>query len=246
MFEPVKIGFGEFMAGYYNSLTATTPHLQEFVARGFGKCVAWAPTRMIDSAEDMLSSWQRNDTDQAPTQPTDLPVIIVAMAKDYMPTGRDYTRQVVTSDWMIMPGDVKERAFGIRAIAGDIRVQLAFFAADEPTAKSLAAQFCLYIDDIHNRNFWSKHTFAGVESLWPVQIESPDTPISNAQSQSKNITILICDLTLKAEIPLFDAPKDGEANDGKGVPGTDDPAGYPLVKIVYFDDKSLIKTKIVE
>jgi hypothetical protein len=43
------------------------------------------------------------------------------------------------------------------------------------------------------------------------------------------VTILAIDLTLKAEVPLFDAPKEGEYNDGKGVPGTDDPAGYPVV-----------------
>lgn len=40
--------------------------------------------------------------------------------------------------------------------------------------------------------------------------------------------ILALDLTLKVEVPLFDAPKPGDPNDGKGIPGTDDPAGYPL------------------
>ena len=52
---------------------------------------------------------------------------------------------------------------------------------------------------------------------------------------SKNLTVLAMDITLRAEIPLFDAPKDGEPNDGKGVPGTDDPAGYPLVQSVSVD-----------
>jgi hypothetical protein len=245
MFEPVKIGFGGFMTEFYNSLVPTTKPMTEYLARGVGKSIAWAPSRMIDAAEEMLASWQRNDTDSAPTQPAKLPAIIVAMAKDYIPTGRDYTRQVTDSEWMIMPDDAKERAFGLRAIAGDIRVQIAFFAADEPTAKSLAAQFCLFLDRIHNRSFNSVYTFAGINSDWPVQIESPDSPVSNAQSQSKNVTILVADLTLKAEIPLFDAPKVGEYNDGKGVPGTSDPAGFPVVKQVNVDDNALNTTKII-
>lgn len=228
MFEPVKIGFGEFMGGFYGSIVPTTKALNEFTVRGLGKSIAWAPSRMIDSAEEMLSSWQRNDTDGSATKPAKLPAIIVAMAKDYTPTGREYTRQVAESQLVIIPGDIKERAFGLRAIAGDIRAQVAIFAADEPTAKSLAAQLCLYLDEVQNRRFTARYHFAGMDLDWPVQIESPDNPVISAQSGSNNLTIMAVDLTLKAEIPLFDAPS-GDNNDGKGIPGTDDPAGYLVV-----------------
>ncbi len=64
---------------------------------------------------------------------------------------------------------------------------------------------------------------------FPVQLESPDAPASNANPASKNMSALIVDLTLKATIPIFSAPKVGEPNDGKGVPGTNDPAGFPVV-----------------
>jgi hypothetical protein len=229
MFEPVKIGFGEYMTAFYNSLVPTTKPMQEYVTRGVGKSIAWAPARMIDAAEEMLASWQRNDTDSTDTQPAKLPAIIVAVAKDYTPTGRDYTRQVAESQLVIIPEDTKERAFGLRAIAADIRAQVVIMAADEPTAKSLAAQFCLFLDAMLNRSFTARYTFAGMDMDWPVQIESPDAPAINVQAESKNVTILAIDLTLKAEIPLFDAPKEGEYNDGKGVPGTEDPSGYPVV-----------------
>jgi hypothetical protein len=229
MFEPVKIGFGEYMGGFYASLVPTTKPMHEFIARGLGKSIAWAPSRMVDAATDMLDSWQRNDTDSATTQPAKLPVIIVAVDRSYTPTGREFTRQVAESQWVIIPGDVKERAFGLRAIAGDIRAQVVIIAADEPTARSLSAQFCLYLDAIPNRRFAARHTFAGMALDFPVQIESPDSPVVNVQSEYKNVVIMAVDLTLKTEIPLFDAPIVGDPNDGKGTPGTDDPAGYPLV-----------------
>ncbi|MGZ8220040.1 MAG: hypothetical protein ACXWT0_00180 [Methylobacter sp.] len=229
MFEPIKVGFGEYMVGFYGSLTPTTKAMPEFIARGAVKSLAYAPSRMVDAVEEMLAAWQRNDTDTADTKPAKLPVIIVAMAQDYMPTGRDFTRQIAEPMEVIIPGDVKERAFGLRTVAGDIRAQIAIVAADEPTAKSIASQFSLFLDAVPNRRFHYSHTFAGAITQWPVQIEAPDVPAIAVKTGLKNVVILAIDLTLKAQIPLYDAPKAGEYNDGKGVPGTDDPAGYPLV-----------------
>lgn len=229
MLEAVKAGFGGYMEVFYNSIIPTTKPLNEYIQRGFSKSAVWAPSGMVDAAEDMLAAWQRNDTDSAPTKPAKLPVIIVAVARDYTPTGRDFTRQVADSMEVIMPGDTKERAFGVRTVAGDIRAQVAIFAADEPTARSIASQFCLFLDAMPNRRFHANYTFAGVTQGWPVQIEAPDSPVISVQTGLKNVVIMAVDLTLKALIPLFDAPNEGEHNDGKGVPGTDDPAGYPLV-----------------
>lgn len=229
MFEPVKKALGEFLGGYYTSITPTTKQLEKFVLRGLSHSVAWAPARMVDAAEEMLELWRKNETNGAATKPADLPVIIVAMSKDYVPTGRDYTRQVADSQMVMLPGDIKERAFGLRAIAGDIRAQIVFFAQDEPTAKSLAAQFLLFLDAAPNRRFSALYTFAGQNLYWPVQIESPDSPAMSIQTEVKNLSILAVDITLKVEIPLFDAPAVGQPNDGKGVPGTADPAGYPVM-----------------
>jgi len=232
MLQPVKIAFGEFLGRYFASLTATTQPLQGYVTRTLPKAIAWAPARMVDAADDMLALYMRTDLDNTPTTPPDLPVIIVAMAKDYTPTGRDYTRQVADRQLVILPDDPKERLFGLRAVAGDVRVQLAIFAMDVPTAQSLAAQFLLFVDEAPNRRFEAEYGFAGVKTKWPVQIESPDNPAMSIQTEAKNLTILAVDLTLHASIPLFDAPKSGEPNDGKGNPGSNDPAGYPLVQTI--------------
>lgn len=230
MFQPLKEAFGRFMGRYYATIVPTTKPLQAYVRRGAEKSIAWAPARMIDAAEEMLSLWMRSDIHDAPTRAPDMPAILVAIAKDYTPTGRDYTRQVADREMVIIPTDPKERLFGLRTVAGDIRAQIAIFAMDEPTAHSLAAQFGLFLDATPNRRFMARYTFAGQQMDWPVQIELPDSPAMNIQNETKNLTILAIDITLRAEIPLFDAPKEGEPNDGKGTPGDEaDPAGYPVV-----------------
>lgn len=232
MFEPVKVAVGEFMQGFYRELVPTTKPMIEFVDRGFDRCFAFAPSRMIDQAEDMLASWQRNDTDQATSKPAKLPVVIVAISKDYTPTARDFSTQISDPIPITITTDDKDRYFELKMIAGDVRAQIAVIASDEPTAKSIAAQFLLHLDSPSRRSFDANYSFAGINHPFPVHVESPDNPAMNIDTGNKNITILAVDLTLKCSIPLFRAPKVGEPNDGKGTPGTNDPAGYPLVSEV--------------
>lgn len=226
----VKAAFGQYIGEFYASLVPTTKPMHEFVARGLAKSCVWAPGRMIDQIDEMISAWQRNDTDQAPTKPPKLPVVIVAMAKDYTPTGREYGRQISEQLDVILPEDAKERCFGLRVMSGDFRAQVAFVAVDEPTAKSIASQFTLFIDAVENRRFFAQYQFAGETLPFPVQIESPEVPAISVATGNKNLSVLAADLTLKASIPLFSSPTGEQPNDGKGTPGNDaDPNGYPLV-----------------
>ncbi|SET41421.1 hypothetical protein SAMN05216326_12566 [Nitrosomonas marina] len=233
MIEPVKRAFGAYMEGFYKSIIPTAESLNEYASRGYATSVGWAKDRMVDDAEAMIEAYFKNDTDDAPTQPPKLPVILMAVDKNYTPTGRDYTRQITADDdlWVILPDDVKERAFDVKVMAGDIRAQLAIFSHTSDAARSIAAQFLLYIDSPLRRHFDASYEFAGqTVDGWPVQIETPDIPASDIKVEGvKNMTILAIDITLHASIPLFGAPKEGEPNDGKGIPGTDDPAGHPVV-----------------
>lgn len=230
MLEPIKIAFGKYMSAFYATIVPTTAPLNEFIARGFPYSMAWASTFMVDEVEQMLAAWQRNDTYGTSTKSAKLPVICGAMARDYIPTSREYTRQIANSQEVVIPGDSKNRVFGLRTVAGDIRTQIAFIAAEEPTAKSLASQFLLFLDAVPNRRFVAQFTFAGVTVPWPVQIETPEIPAANVKSEALNTCILVVDLVLHAEIPLYDAPAPGAPNDGNGTPGTSDPAGYPIIK----------------
>ena len=238
MLQPVKEAFGRFMCRFHASLSPTTRQLQKFVLREAEKSIAWAPARMIDAAEEMLLLWMRSDVHDATTRPPDMPVIIVALAKDYTPTSRDFTRQVADREMIVIPTDQKERVFGLRTAAGDIRAQIVIFATDEPSARSLAGQFCMFLDATPNRRFTARYVFASQPTDWPVQIDLPDSPAMSNATEAKNLTILAIDITLRAEIPFFDAPKAGEANDGKGTPGdAADPAGYPVVQSIGIESK---------
>ncbi|MBX3714076.1 MAG: hypothetical protein KF800_19100 [Lysobacter sp.] len=232
MFEPVKAGFGRYMACFYADLIATTRPLEEFVTRGAGKAIMWAPGRMVDAAEEMLSLYARDNIEPGPTKPFSMPIMFVAMAKDYVPSGRDFTRQIGDRVDIALPGDEKGRNFKLRTIAADIRAQVVIAAMDEPTARSLAAQFALHLDSAAGRRFKAPFSFAGEELNWPVQIESPDVQAIAVPSGAKNLTMLAIDIVLRATVPLIDAPKLGDANDGQGVPGTTDPAGYPVVNLI--------------
>ena len=228
MFEPVKAALGAYMSGFYARIRPTTKPLNEYIARGMPYSVVMAPTKLVDEVEKMLLAWQRNDTYTATTRPAKLPVIFVGVAQDYTPTSREYTRQISNPIDVALPGDSLNRVFKLSTIAGDIRAQIAFVAAEEPTAKSLAAQFALYIDAPQNRRFLVPWTFAGATNNWACTLETPETPASRVQTENYDCVILVMDLTLRTTVPLFEAPGVGDPNDGQGTPGTDNPAGYPV------------------
>lgn len=232
MYESVKAGFGEFMFGYFKQLIPTTDKLQEFCGRAFKKAVIMAPTRMIDQQEEMLLKYFRKDDtgELVPTYPHKLPIIFVAFAKDTTATGRDYTRQIADAQYITLPEDPLNRCYKVKTSAIDIRAQVVFNAYDEPSCRSLAGQFLLYLDETPSRRFTADYFFGNIRSRWPVQIESPDSPAMNIPSDSKNLTTLAVDLTLKCTTPLFFAPTDNEANDGQNEDGNK--AGYRLVQSV--------------
>lgn len=240
MFQPVKVAFAEYLEAFYSSLSATTRPLHEFKNRGFQYGFAWCPGRMVDADEDMLASWQRNDTRGGSiTQPYQLPAVLVAMAKDAIPTARDYTRQMPDRRLIVIPDDPKSRLFGLRTLSSDIRTQMAIFSHDEPSARSIAAQFTLFIDSPSARTMFARHPFAGMDLSWPVQLETTDVAAMSIATDAKNLTILALDLTLRASIPLFDYPADDEPNDGLGTPGNpDDPSGYPRIIALELSDFS--------
>lgn len=237
MFEPIKEAWGRYLNHFYDELVATTPAIKEFKSRGFSQCFAYAPSRMVDQANEMLASWQKNDSNNKPTRPAQLPVVLVAIAKDYTPTGRDYTIQVADPIDIMIPSDDKERYFELKTVAGDIRVQVVICSSDEASAKSIAAQLLLYVDSPTQRGFDAVYTFAKNDVSFPCQIETPDTPASSIETGNKNITMLALDFNLHCTVPLYDAPSEGEPNDGtsidengKPVYNPIDPSGYPLVE----------------
>lgn len=235
MFDPVKAAWGEYMQRFFAQVVPTNRQLERFVASPVGEVIWIAPGRMVDQAEEMLAKYRKKEVKKSATDAYQAPVMITGFARDYTPTGRDYTRQIADMEYIQFPEDPKERVFGIRVSAGDLRVQTCIFSQDEPSARSLAAQFCLFIDSVEGRRFKAKYSFAGFESEWPVQLDSPDTAAMLIPTGEKNMTILAIDLTLHCAVPFFYAPKSAEEADEKGsLDDPSDPPGFRTVKTINY------------
>ena len=241
MFQQLKDGFGRYMNRFFDQLVPTTQPMYEYRRRPFGYAVMMPPARMIDQAEDLILKYIRSDMQKGiggATRPHNLPLILVAFARDVTPTPRDYGRQIANEEWVTLPGDEKERAFKIRTVASDVRVQCAVFASDEPTARSIAAQFILFVDATQNRRFWVDYEFAGVPLKFPAQLETTEAIAPLSPTENNSLTVLAIDLTLKCTIPLIHGAKNEDEADNKGIVGDEyDPAGYRLVEAVDIHDR---------
>jgi hypothetical protein len=243
----LKEAFGRYMGRYYASLTPTTKAMKSFAERGISKSIVWAPDRMIDQVQDMLEAWRKNDNDGGPGSSAHLPVMIVATGKDYSPVLGDFSRQVPEPEWVTLPGDPLGRIFQLRQMQGERRAQIVICTADDETARSIAAQFTLFISAAVNRRFDAVYRFAGIDHQWPVMLETTDVPAMNIDSGQKNLTILAIDLTLRETIPLFSGPKTGEENDGKGDGSAENPHGYRAAgQVVVHDLTENVHAQVVD
>ena len=244
MFQPVKAAFGHYLGKFYEAIVPTTQDIPEYINRGLAKSIVYSPSWQFANPDAMLSAWMRNDTDQATTKPHKLPVIFLCMSQEYIPSGRDFSRQISDSIPVIMPNDPKDRLFGLRTVVADIRTQLVFVASNQDTAWSLIAQFHNFMErsrDLENKyKIEALYSFAGITESFPVEFDSTDVIPSRHDPEAKNLVVLTLDFNLRATVPLYDAPKDGQPNDGQGVPGTDDPAGYPNIMEIDINNDRMV------
>ena len=227
----LKTAFAKYMDRFYAGLYPDTPALSEFVERGFAKSVTWAPDRMVDAVEDMLKAYQKNKNTSGaePIKPgagSPFPIMFAAMSKDYAPTGADFGGRQVHRQLVALEDTPGASIYGYRQAMGDVRVQVVIMAADAPTARSLAAQFSLFVGQIPNRRFRVEFPWGQYVLSMPCMLETPDILFSKIDAENQGMTILAADVTLKAVFPYLDAPKPGEPNDGTA----NNPPGYPLVE----------------
>ena len=130
------------------------------------------------------------------------------------------------AEFVQIPDDPLKRIFKLRTIGLDMRVQIVIISHDEPSARSIAAQFQAFVDQGDKRRFKAVYEFAQTETLWPCQIENTSVPFLNIPSEAENLTLLASDLTLHCTVPLFEA-----SPVGKGIT----PYGFPAVREVRYD-----------
>lgn len=235
---PLELGFGGYMGRFYAQLVADTPAMAEYVERGLAKSIVWAPGRMIDSVEEMLSEWRKNDNENGPSVSSFLPVILCAMSKDFSPALADFGVAVGTAIDVMSPDDPYGRTYRVRTSTNEYRVQVVIIAPEVATAHSLAMQFHLYANGDGGRRFTHRHMHAGLGHDFPAVLEDIDVGALDARAEQKNLTILTANMNLRATIPIFQAPRANEANDGKPAP-----AGYPVVlEVDAFDSVSRVRT----
>lgn len=228
---PLEEGFGGYMGRFYAQLVADTPSMAEYIARGLAKSIVWVPGRMIDSVEDMLVEWRKNDNEKKDSLPAGkpgvsslLPVMFVAMSKDFTPAMLDWGAAIGTAVDVVSPDDPHQRAFKVRLSMNEYRTQVVIAAPEGHTAHSLAMQFHLWANGAGGRRFTHRHMHAGLPHDFPAVLEQIDLGAMDTKTEQKNITILTVDMNIRAAIPMFQGPQGSEATDGKPAP-----AGYPVV-----------------
>jgi hypothetical protein len=223
LFSALEQAFGQYLGRFYSGLVADTPQMKEYVARGLSKSIVYAPGRMVDKVEDVLNEWRKNQNVSGPGLSSLLPVCIVCIDEDFTPSLVDYGASIGGAVDVMLPGDELNRAYKVRLSANDYRAQIVFIASERHSAHSLALQFNLFTNGPFGRRFSMAHEFAGQSLDFPVVLEDINVG-AIAQEAQKNLRVNVADFVLHATVPVFQAPGDGEPNDGKAAP-----AGYPVV-----------------
>lgn len=224
LLTPVEVGLGQYLVRFFNALVPDTPSMEEYCARDVKKAIVWAPGRIIDQVELMMSEWRKNDNTGKPGLSSMLPVVFVAVAKDFTPVLPEFSIAVGTAVDISFPDDPLQRAYKARSSANEYRAQIVIAAAEKRTAHSIAMQFNLWCNGEGGRRFMHTHEFAGLSHEFPAVLEQIDFGAVNTGVDQKNLTILVGDITIRATVPLFQAPRKGEPNDGKAAP-----AGYGVI-----------------
>lgn len=225
-FQQQQAAFGQYLVRWFATIYADTPALNEYKTRPVAEAIKWAPSRMIDAAQDMLEQYRKNENGE-PGATTKLPVILIASDDDFVGTGADWgghhtERQLI---------QIEEQGswYGHRELMHDRRFQIVIAANESDTAKSLAAQLSWYFKQLPNRYMDAVYEFGQYKVPAPMQLEGNRIDWMLVKTDGvKNLKMLAADIAIKCTVPLFDAPAQGEENDGS----SNTPPGYPLVKVV--------------
>lgn len=211
---------GAWLVDFRAQFQPDTPANAEWAAREAAKAMVWAPARMVDQVESMLSSWARNDNSGRAGSSGFSPVMFVAMAADYTPTPGEAGRPMTDRLPFAFTDDTLRRSFRLRVISADIRAQVVAVCSDVLSASSMIGQLDLWATE--RQRFKAAYPFAGFSTDWPVVVQQGDR-LGAATPVGEQVAILTLDLTLRASMPMFYGPAQDEPDDGN------DPPGYPVL-----------------
>lgn len=221
LITPVKAALGQWMVDFFAQFDPDTPANAEWASRPAAQAMAWAPARMVDSVEEMLSAWKRNDNSNGGGSTSAyLPALFIAVASDYTESPGEAGRPLTDYMPITFEDDAQKRSFRVRMMSVDLRGQVVVVAPEAMSAMSIIGQLCMWC--VARRVIHAPFGFAGFTTNWPATILSADrmaipTPLGEQMS------ILTLDLTIRASLPLFKGPTGAETTDGNTPPG------YPVV-----------------
>lgn len=203
---PVKDAMGRWLGEWFAQFRPDTPANHEWATRQRARAMAWAPGRMVDAAEGMLSSWKTNDNTGKAGQSAFIPVLFAAIANEYTESPNEEGRHLTDDIPFSFPEDPDNRSYLLSLLKIDVRAQIVVVANDPATAQSMLAQLSKWA--MSRQRFRASYGFHGFTSQWPVtivQTERLAVPIP----ASENIVMLTLDLVLRCNIPQFTGPAEG-------------------------------------
>lgn len=224
-FDQIGAGFAQYMCRWFKGIYPDyidTKGVKSFLDRPFSQAVKWAPSRMIDEAEKMLKAYGKNENGP-PAKSTLFPVVLMAIDNNFITTGADWGGQQIGRRLVAI--EEGGSWYGYKHVMQDRRVQVVIIASEAGSAQSLAAQLSSFVAEPHNRYMTATYEFGQYKIPMPITLESNRADWMDIKSDFDNIKILAADFTLKCTVPFFDAPRDGEPNDGS----TNIPIGYPRI-----------------
>lgn len=231
LFLPIKVALAEYMGRFKQSLVNThsdTNAVQDFDNRVLKSSIVYVPSRMVDATEEILSAWRKNTNANQAQSTAFLPVIAVAIARDYTPASPSQGMMLADPIDIKIPNYPDERNLKLEIIRGQLRVQVVVIAPDDSTAKSLIARFCHFVRRYDNRGFNALYRLAGVNESWFNVWDSQDIYPLSVTMQQSNVVIQKVDLLLNIAIPMvYGASADANSGMGSGTPN--DPFGYPVL-----------------
>ena len=232
MIAAVKSGFYAHVGRYFDGLIENTRGIVSLKNRGRAGGVVVVNGPLVESVQAVMDAWQaRTDPNSLTTKPHELPCIFIGFSSGFTPTGRDWGRQISDSVDIQLPGDEKGRWFKAKLSMIDLTAQIIFAAADSETAISLAAQFSLFIELFGNDAFACLFDFAGGKFGIDSRIENTASAFApRTDTGVSHENVLVCELTIKAFIPIFNHHLGDDPSDGKGGGVAGDPNGYPIVE----------------
>lgn len=237
LITPVKAAIGGWLSEFYAQFQPDTAANVEWAARGTTKSMAFVPGRMVDSVEEMLSSWRVNNNSGKASTSAFLPVLLIAVAHDYTETPSEIGRPLTDYMPITLPGDPSNRSLRVRMMSVDLRAQVVVMASDQLSAMSIIGQLCLWC--VERLRFKASFAFEGIATDWPVQVVSADR-IALPSPIGEHMAVLPLDITFRASLPLFYGPKAGDATDGNVPPG------FPVVNTTSSKHNPLLRGGLTE